>query len=80
MASARRREKDRTISYRIGRPYTDRLDASASAAGMSCGQYARLVLVTHFEETALHRLIEEVHELRRELAELRLDRSAPSRG
>lgn len=80
MTSGKRREKERTISYRIGRPYTDRLEEAAHAAGMSRGQYARLILVTHFEETALHRLSDEVVELRKELAELRLDLATQSRG
>lgn len=75
-----RREKERTISYRIGRPYTDRLEEAAALNGMSRGQYARLVLVTHFEETAIHRLSEEVRELRKELTELRLDHAIRVRG
>ena len=67
------REKERTIAYRLGRPYTDKLDEVATLHGMSRGQYARLVLVTHFEETALHRLAEEVQALRREVTELRCE-------
>ena len=59
------REKEQTIAYRLGRPYTDKLDEVAKLHGLSRGQYARLVLVTHFEETALHRLSDEVRELRR---------------
>lgn len=66
-------EKEKTIAYRLGRPYTERLEEAARLHGMSRGQYARFVLVTHFEETAFHRLCEEVRDLRRELTELRLD-------
>ena len=69
------RDKERTISYRLGRPYTDRLEAAAKVNGMSRGQYARFVLVTHFEETAIHRMSDELRELRKEVTELRLERA-----
>lgn len=75
MPTAKRGEKESTIAYRLGRPYTDRLAEIAKLNGMSRGQYARLVLVTHFEETAIHRLSDEVRELRKEVTELRLEQA-----
>ena len=79
MAGCKLREKERTIAYRLGRPYTDKLEEAARLNGMSRGQYARLVLVTHFEETAIHRLSDEIRELRKELTELRLDHALRTR-
>jgi len=75
MPTAKRGDKDATIAYRLGRPYTDRLAEVAKVNGMSRGQYARLVLVTHFEETAIHRLSDEVRELRKEVTVLRLEQT-----
>lgn len=72
------RDKERTIAYRLGRPYVDRLEQRAVEAGLSVGQYARLVLVTHFEETAMHRLADEVAKLRDEMTELRVQRAIGS--
>jgi len=66
------RDKETTIAYRLGRPYTDRLERSAEASGLSRGQYARLALVMHFEETAVHRLADEILELKKEVSDLRL--------
>jgi len=71
---AKTHEKEKTIAYRLGRPYTDKLDEAADLHGMSRGQYARLVLVTHFEDTALHRLGDEIRDLRKEVTEIRIDR------
>ena len=67
------RARETTIAYRLGRPYTDRLEKIANEHGLSRGQYARLVLVMHFEETAIHRLAEEVVELRKEVMDLRIE-------
>lgn len=69
-----RNDKDVTIAFRIGRPYTDRLEAAAAASGISRGAYARLALVMHFEETVLHRVVEELYALRKEVQELRQGR------
>ena len=73
------RDKERTIAYRLGRPYTDRLEELAKASGMSAGQCARLVLVMHFEETARHRVAEELEELRKEVTELRIEQAMNKR-
>ena len=75
MPTQKCRDKETTIAYRLGRPYTDRLDKSAQDHGLSRGQYARLVLVMHFEETAMHRLAEEVIELKQEVIDLRLEQA-----
>ena len=79
MTSEKTRDKERTIAYRLGRPYTDRLEDRAEEAGLSVGQYARLVLVMHFEETALHQLADEVTKLRDEVTELRVERALEKR-
>ena len=79
MTTQKCRDKETTIAYRLGRPYTDRLEASAKANGLSRGQYARLALVMHFEETALHRLVEQVTELRREVNMLRQEHAPTPR-
>ena len=75
MPTPKCRDKETTIAYRLGRPYTDRLEKSAQDHGISRGQYARLALVMHFEETAMHRLAEEVSELKREVTDLRLEQA-----
>ncbi|MEO0851885.1 MAG: hypothetical protein AAFY15_00055 [Cyanobacteria bacterium J06648_11] len=69
------REKERTIAYRLSRPYTDRLEARAAELGLSVGQYARLVLVMHFEETASHRVADELEKLRAEVTDLRIEQA-----
>ena len=73
MSSSKRR-REPTIAYRLGRPYTDLLKERAEQFEMSVGQYARLALVMHFEETAIHRLADELQELRNEVTELRVAR------
>ena len=79
MTTPKCRDKETTIAYRLGRPYTDRLEASAKANGLSRGQYARLALVMHFEETALHRLAEAITELKREVINLRQEHASTRR-
>jgi len=73
MSTPKCRDRETTIAYRLGRPYTDLLEKSAKEHGLSRGQYARLALVMHFEETALHRLSEEIVELKKEVYDLRLE-------
>lgn len=67
------RDKERTVAYRLGTPYMGRLEGRASETGMSVGQYARLVLVMHFEETASHRVADEIAKLRGEVTDLRVE-------
>ena len=69
----RSRDKERTISYRIGRPYVDQLEEAAKSHGMSPGQFARLVLVMHFEQTATHKVNDTLGELRQEVLALRAE-------
>lgn len=67
-------ERELSVSFRLGRPYTDRLQQAADESGMSPGQYARLCVLMHFEETALHRIVDELHAIRAELGQLKRDR------
>lgn len=67
------RDKERTIAYRLGLPYVGKLEQRASENGLSVGQYARLVLVMHFEETANHRVADEIARLRGEVTDLRAE-------
>lgn len=62
------------VTFRLGRPYTDRLQLAADESGLSPGQYARLCVLMHFEETALHRIVDELHAIRAELRQLKCDR------
>ena len=47
---------------------------------MSAGQYARLVLVMHFEETAAHRVADEIAKLRGEVSDLRVEHAIGRQG
>ena len=67
---AKCREREKTISFRLGSPYLERLEERVQGTNLSRHQVARLALVTHFEETAVHRCADEVEELRREVARL----------
>jgi len=67
------RSQDRHVGFRIGPPYRERLEKAAEVTGVSIGQYARFVLVTHFEQTATHLLREELEKLRKEVTELRAE-------
>lgn len=67
------RDKERTIAYRLGLPYVGKLEQRASENGLSVGQYARLVLVMHFEETANHRVADGVERLKDAVDELRIE-------
>ena len=69
------REKERTIAYRLSRHYSEQLEKRAAENGMSVGQYARLVLCMHFEESALHKLTDEIRDLKNEVTELRIERA-----
>ena len=73
------RSKEKTIAFRLGRPYTDRAQQMAKASKLSIHQYARLVLVMHFEESARHRVADELGELRREVMELRIESAMSKR-
>ncbi|GEM_PF-3576641 len=79
MTTPKCRDRETTIAFRLGRPYTDRLEASAQVTGLSRGQYARLILVMHFEDTALHRLEEALIQLKREVADLNQDYASDRR-
>ena len=67
------RDKERTISYRLDRPYVEQLEQAARSNGMSPGQFARLVLVMHFEQTATHKVNDTLCELRQEVLALRAE-------
>jgi hypothetical protein len=72
-ASRSSQDKERTISYRLGRPYVEQLEQAAKSHGMSPGQFARLVLVMHFEQTATHKVNDTLCELRQEVLALRAE-------
>lgn len=74
------RDKERTIAYRLGLPYVGKLEQRAREHGMSVGQYARLVLVMHFEETAAHRVADEIKKLRGEVTDLRVEHALGRKG
>ena len=74
------RDKERTIAYRLGLPYVSKLEEQASEQGMSACQYARLVLVMHFEETAAHRVADEIAKLRGEVSDLRVEHAIGRQG
>ncbi len=67
---AKCRDRDKTVSFRIGSPYLERLEERAKVSHLSRHQVARLALVTHFEETAVHRCADEVEELKQQIARL----------
>jgi uncharacterized protein YbaP (TraB family) len=46
---ARTRGQEKTVAYRLGSPYVEKLEEKAQQAGMSPHQFARLALVMHFE-------------------------------
>ena len=73
------------VSFRLSGLYQDRLDGLARRRGMSPHQYARLAVVMHIEDTAIHKVLDEVAALRAENARVldtvvrvlqRADRSA----
>ena len=74
------RDKERTIAYRLGLPYVSKLEQRASENGLSVGQYARLVLVMHFEQTAAHRVADEIAKLRGEVTDLRVEHALGRKG
>ncbi len=67
--------KDRHVGFRLGRPYVDHLERAAAEHGLGLGQYARLILVMHFEDTTRHKIADELAELRKEVSELRLEQA-----
>jgi uncharacterized protein YbaP (TraB family) len=67
---ARTRGQEKTVAYRLGSPYVEKLEEKAQQAGMSPHQFARLALVMHFEETAVHRCADEVADLKSGLERL----------
>ena len=75
----RRTDKDRHVGFRLGTPYSDRLERVAHEQGLSPGKYARLVLVQHFEETASHRIADKLEALENEVQELRIQQALTQR-
>ena len=67
---ARRRDNDKTVAFRLGSPYLEKLEERAGRVGMSPHQFARLALVMYFEETAVHRCADELAELKAEVERL----------
>lgn len=64
------------VSFRIGKPYSRLLDESASQRGLSAHQYARLILVNHFERQSELDLRDDLRSLEAEVRALREDFNA----
>ncbi len=64
------REKEKTIAYRLGSPYTDRLAEIGASHGLSYHQAARLLAIMGMEQTAVHRCADEVADLKKMVARL----------
>ena len=58
---------DTKICYRLGAPYSEQVNESAKRHKMTPHQYARLVLVQHFENAQTLDLLEGLEALRDEV-------------
>jgi len=64
------RERERTISFRLGSPYLERLEERSKGTSLSRHQVARLALVSHLEESAVHRCADDMRSMRRDLEQM----------
>ena len=64
---------DLKVTYRLGAPYSRALQEQARERLLSPHQYARLVLVNHFERTEALDLQDDIRSLEKALNALRVD-------
>ncbi len=74
-----KKEHWKGVTFKIPLHYLARLNELAATNGMSRGQAARFLVVTHFEETAQHRVADELHELRQVVQEIRIHQALGKR-
>ena len=63
----------KSVSFRLGAPYSERLTREAERHNVSPGQYARMILAMHFEQSELLNLKDEVGDVHTELQEFRAE-------
>ena len=61
------------VTFRLSSPYASRLQRDSAANGMSPGQYARFLLISHFENEDVLEMRDELSEVHAELRRFRKD-------
>lgn len=69
----RARSSSPSLSFRLPEAIHSQLSAAATASGQSIGELARVLLVAAVQDEDRYRVLNEVQEVRRELARLRGD-------